>query len=215
MLLVGIAGFGSYCNSATAGTVEEQAEGTTVWQAGVDGVEIEWNSDGSVKRISSRFSTPVEFGDRRGIAKAQIIAEEKAKAAIVRFVDQSVASTRVVGEVQSDLNKARQARESGKSPNITKVDDRTLMESLTEVTTSFAAGQLKGVIVLEKGYSDKTEEAWVVVGISDKTLKAARGVKQMGAEPQAPAGGSSTDGLGRQPSEVRRTRTGNCKVDRD
>jgi hypothetical protein len=32
-----------------------------------------------------------------------------------------------------------------------------------------ASGYLQGVIVLEKGYSDKTDEAWVVVGISDKT----------------------------------------------
>ena len=95
-----------------AGEVARQEDGSTVWQAGVDGVEIEWNPDGSVKRIYSRYSTPVEFPDRRGIAKAQIIAEEKAKAGIVRFMEQSVASTRVVTEVQSDLNKATQERQS-------------------------------------------------------------------------------------------------------
>ena len=188
--------------SAAAGTVEEQTGGTTVWQAGVDGIEIEWNTDGSVKRISSKFSTPVEFGDRRGISKAQIIAEEKAKAAIVRFLNQSVSSTRVVAEVQNDLSKATQERETGKSASVKKVDDRTMVETLTEVTTSFASGQLKGVIILEKGYSDKTDEAWVVVGISDKTIKAARDVKTMGAEPRPEKSG---DALGLQPSEIRRT----------
>ena len=34
-----------------------------------------------------------------------------------------------------------------------------MMEALVEVTTSFTSGHLKGVIVLEMGYSDKTDEA--------------------------------------------------------
>jgi hypothetical protein len=156
-----------------AGTVEEQNGASTVWQAGVDGVEIEWNADGTVGRISSKYSTPVEFGDRRGISKAQIIAEEKAKAAILRFMDQAVSSTRVVAEVQNDLNRATQDRETGKGATVKKVDDRTMVEALTEVTTSFASGHLRGVIVLEKGYDDEIEQAWVVVGISDKTIRAA------------------------------------------
>src|SRR5262245_60504784 len=153
MVLIGMMVLGGYACPAAAGTVEEQAEGGTVWQAGVDGVEIEWKPDGSVRRISSKFSTPVEFGDRRGISKAQIIAEEKAKAAIIRFINQSITSTRTVGEVLNDLNRATQERETGKSPSVKKVDDRTMVESLAEVTASFASGQLKGVIVLEKGYS--------------------------------------------------------------
>jgi hypothetical protein len=190
---------------ATAGTVQGEPDGNTTWQAGVDGVEVEWNADGSVKRISSRYSTPVEFGDRRGISKAQIIAEEKAKAAIIRFLDQRVASTRIVAEVQNDLNTATQERESGKAPVVKKLDNRTMVEALTEVTASFASGRLRGVVVLEKGYSDKTDEAWVVVGISDSSIKAARDVQNMGREQQSPPASSALDSLGRQPSEVRRS----------
>src|SRR5690348_1329129 len=115
-------------SGASAGSVDER-DGTTVWTAGVDGVEIEWNADGSVKRILSRYATPVEFGDRRGIAKAQIIAEEKAKAAVVRFMNQSVASTRVVAEVQNDLNHATQERGTETKPTVKKLDERTMMES--------------------------------------------------------------------------------------
>jgi hypothetical protein len=186
-----------------AGSVEDQTNENVVWQAGVDGIEVEWNNDGSVRRISSKFSTPVEFGDRRGISKAQIIAEEKAKAAIVRFLNQDVASGRIIGEVQYDLNRAIQNRESGEKPKVKKLDDRTMVEALTEVTTSFASGHLKGVIVLEKGYSDKTDEAWVIVGISEKTIKAARRITEMGREQHDDSGGS--DNLGKQPSETRRT----------
>lgn len=191
-------------SSAGAGSVDERSDGATVWQAGIDGVEVEWNANGSVKRISSRYGTPVEFGDRRGISKAQIIAEEKAKAAIIRFMDQSVSSTRVATEMQNDLNHATQERETGAKPTVKKVDQRTMLESLTEITTSFASGKLKGVIVLEKGYDDKTDEAWVVVGISDKTIRAARDVRNMGQE-ERPAQSAGSDQLGKQPSEVRRS----------
>jgi len=182
LTLFGAVGLASHY--AAAGTAEQQANGGTVWQAGVDGIEIEWNANGTVRRISSKFSTPVEFADRRGISKAQIIAEEKAKAAIIRFLDQSVSSTRVVAEVQNDVNKATQERQTGAAPRVGKVDERTLIENLTEVTTSFAKGALRGVIILEKGYDSKTEEASVVVGISDKTIAASRGVRQMQLEPQ-------------------------------
>jgi hypothetical protein len=185
-----------------AGDVAVNAEGAVTWQAGVDGVEIEWNPDGSVKRIYSRYSTPVEFADRRGIANAQIIAEEKAKAGIVRFMQQSVASTRVVAEVQSDLNKATQQRSTGSPSAVRKTDERTLIETLTEITASFASGTLRGVIVLEKGYDDKAEEAWVVVGIGEKSIKAAGAVKDMmNGSPQS----SSSNSIGTQPSEVRRS----------
>ncbi len=87
---------------AFAGDATIQNDGSVTWQAGVDGVEIEWNADGSVRRIYSRYGTPVEFPDRRGIAKAQIIAEEKAKANIVRIMSQGISSARIVGEIQTD-----------------------------------------------------------------------------------------------------------------
>jgi len=199
MLIVAMCGVPSW-----AGEVTVQNDGSTTWQAGVDGVEIEWNADGSIKRVYSRYSTPVEFPDRRGITKAQIIAEEKAKAAIVGFMNQSVSSTRVVTEVQADLNKAVQERQTGASAIVRKIDQRTLVEALTEVTASFASGKLSGVIVLEKGYDDKAQEAWVVVGISQKTIKAAREVQNTIADPNIGNRGGR-DSMGMQPSEIRRS----------
>ncbi len=179
-------------------------KGGITWQAGVDGIEIEWNQDGSMKRLYSRHSVPVEFPDRRGITKAQIIAEEKAKANIIRFINQSATSTRIVAEVQADINKATQNRQTGEKAVIKKVDDRTVIESLTEITTSFASGNLRGVIVLERGYDSKLEEAWIVVGISEKTTAASRGVKDMIDNPGKTRPLSSS--LGIQSSEVRKSK---------
>jgi hypothetical protein len=155
-------------NGALAGEVSVETDGVVTWQSGVDGPKIEWNADGSFRRISSRYSTPVEFADRQGIYKAQIIAEEKAKAAIISYIKQDLTASRVVNEIQEDLNKATQERTTGTSARVSKTDTRTIVSNLTEVTTSAAAGSLRGVIVLEKGFNTKTEEAWVVVGISDK-----------------------------------------------
>lgn len=191
-----------------AGDATVRNDGSVTWQAGVDGVEIEWNADGSVRRLYSRYATPVEFPDRRGIAKAQIIAEEKAKANIVRFLKQDITSARIVGEIQADVNKATQHRQTGSAATVSKVDERTVMDSLTEVTGSFATGTLTGVIVLEKGYDDKTQEAWTVVGVSEKTIGAARGVRGKMIEPDVsePSGSLNQPNFGLQRGEVRRSR---------
>ncbi|MBF0108782.1 MAG: hypothetical protein HQL76_06365 [Magnetococcales bacterium] len=197
--------------SSHAGDVGIASDGSMTWKAGIDGVEIEWNADGSVKRLYSRYSHPVEFADRRGIMTAQTIAEEKAKGAIVRFMNQSVGSNRIVTEVENDINKATQERQSGANATVRKMDERTLISNLTEVTTSFAAGKLSGVIILERGYEEKMQEAWVVVGISQKTINSARSVSQMtsggASAPQVdqPSAKRSENDPGHQGSEIRRT----------
>lgn len=161
---------------ASAGTVETQPDGASVWQAGIDGVEIEWAPDGSFNRIYSKFTQSVAFPDQQGIAKSQTIAEEKAKAAIMRFMDQQVATARVTTEIQNDMNNSTRTRADGKD-EITKVSQRQMIENLTEVTASSAAGRLRGVIVLERGYDQKAEAAWVKVGISKKTMAGAQNLK--------------------------------------
>ena len=195
---------------ALAGQATLNSDGQVNWQEGADGVQIGWNADGSVKNITSKNSQPVEFPDRRGIHTAQVIAEEKAKADVIRFMKQSVATSRVVTDVENDLNKATQERLTSAKASVGKVDERTLIRNLTEVTASFAAGNLTGVVVLETGYDSKTEEAWTVVGISNDTLSAARKVQQMLSGPAAnppPAveqNGTQNSDL-TQPSEVRRS----------
>jgi hypothetical protein len=163
-------------SAAWAGEVKEGADGGAVWQAGIDGVEIEWGSDSSFNRIYSRFAQPVAFPDRQGISKAQIIAEEKAKAAIIRFLDQQIVTGRAVTEVQNDMNQSTRVK-NGDNDTITKTSQRQMVENLSEVTSSFSSGHLRGVIVLERGYDQKEELAWVKVGISRKTMAGADALK--------------------------------------
>lgn len=185
--------------SAYAGDVSTKPDGSTVWQAGIDGVEIEWGSDGSFNRIYSLFNQPVQFPDRQGITKAQIIAEEKAKAAIIRFIDQQVATARVVTQVDNDIQQATRTQGTGKQESIAKTNQRTMVENLSEITSSAAAGKLRGVIILERGYNKKEEYAWVKVGVSKKTIATSRALKDAlrGEHPaDTPSGQSKQQGSG-------------------
>ena len=189
------------------------ANGVT-WQAGVDGVEIEFGPDGKIKRIFSRYSHEVTMADRRGIRTATTIAEEKAKANIIRFMEQKVATGRVVTEVEATISKTKQER-NDKSSSIERIDQRVVSESLAEMTASYAKGTLRGVVLLEQGYDEKKQEAWVVVGISEKTIRAARGVREALTEdekkqvPEAnkgPSPSTTPENPLRQPSEQRRSK---------
>lgn len=157
--------------------------GEITWDAGVDGVSLIFDASGRLERLISTFRQPVSIPDASGIRKAKTIAEEKAKAAIVRFTDEQISSERVISQVESDVTSTTYAKATGVNSTTT----RQMVESVTELTKSYAAGTLTGVIVLEQGYDAETQEAWVTVGISDKTKGAAAAVQQLINEPVAPA----------------------------
>lgn len=201
-------------SSPMAGELTTGPANAPLWQAGVDGVEIDWTPEGDFDRIYATFYQTVSVPDRRGISQAQVIAEEKAKAAIVRFLDQSSSTNRLVVEVAKDTEDATNSvttKEGG--GGISKEVKRSLLASLTEVTHSYAEGRLRGVIALEKGYDAQKQEAWVKVGMSRRTMNAATSVQKALAAPTAMA--DSTDASPatptasiefHQPSEVRQSR---------
>ena len=187
--------------NAAAGDLSQDLDGSIVWKAGIDGVEMKFGPDGQFERIESQASHPVRFPDRQGVAKAQVIAEEKAKAGIVRFMErEDLTSGRVVTQIDNDVEQATRRRTNNDPDNISKTNQRTMIETVTEFTASFASGKLRGVVVLERGYSDRDEEAWVKVGISRKSMGASRALKNaiesdLGADEltRSPPNENSTD----------------------
>ncbi len=201
--LVCISGFSVL---AFASKVTVDSDKDIVWQAGVDGVEIEWAPDGSFKRVYSLFYSPVRFPDRAGISKAQMIAEENAKANIVRFIKQNTSDERLITQVDTDTDSAvRSQNQAGDS--ISKETKRTMISTLTQTTRSFASNDLRGVITLEKGYDQKREEVWVKVGISTKTMNAAQSLSNAISTPSSDSQGRNVNSGNnlRQDSEVRKT----------
>src|SRR4051794_40024280 len=75
----------------------------------LDGLDIEFDKQGNWSKIYSTYTQPVDVPDRRGIKKAQVIAEEKGKAQIVRFLQQNVSSERLVTWVMHRIRAALRA----------------------------------------------------------------------------------------------------------
>lgn len=165
-----------------AGEVGALPDGRIAWEAGVDGVVIEWGDDGSFERIYSQYTQPVSIPNSRGVRNAKTIAEEKAKAAIVRFLEQSVSTERLTAEVSKDIESAVSQSSNGGDVAFSDSATSTAMTSLEEFTSSYASGELRGVIRLEEGYDPSAGEAWVKVGISKKTMRAAASVRSALAE---------------------------------
>ncbi|MBK3404169.1 hypothetical protein H0176_22180 [Methylorubrum populi] len=190
--------------AADAQSVEKRPDGTVEWKAGINGVTLEFNPAGGVRRIYSKYSHPVTIADKRGVHTATVIAEEKAKGEIVRFLEQDVASGRVVNEFENTVSKTTQEK-AGDGRSISTVDQRTIGQSLTELSSSMASGTLSGVVVLESGYDEKEQEAWVVVGLSEKSMSAAQATRDMLKEKRRPAPSGTGPGpattAGRGPAE--------------
>ncbi|MBO1020439.1 hypothetical protein IPV08_10710 [Methylobacterium sp. SD274] len=197
VVILGISG------AAHAQTIDKTSDGTVTWQAGVDGATIDFNPDGTWKRVYSKYAHPVAIADKRGVKTATIIAEEKAKANIVRFLNQHVTSGRVVAEVENTMSKTDQQKGSG-GESITTTDQRAMSQSLTEMTGSFASGTLTGVVVLENGYDDKEKEAWVVVGVSRKSMAAAKATQGAINESLEPARSMNTNAPSAAPQQPER-----------
>jgi nicotinamide mononucleotide adenylyltransferase len=146
-------------------------------------VELKFDKDGALLSLKSTQSHPVEFPDRRGISKAYIIAEEKAKANIARFKKQMTSSTRLVDEGDaSESNSNRSKSNTGETWS--KENTRKVNESLREITEGSASMLLEGVRVIGQSYDEKKEEVTVVVGINRQSAQAA---KQIGSTFGQPA----------------------------
>lgn len=137
------------------------------------GVELRLDRSGKLLSIKSTHQHPVEFQDRRGINKAYIIAEEKAKANIARFMNQTVSTSRVTTELDDSTSLSSRNR-SNSGESWTKDNSRKVTESLMEITTSQASAILRGVRVIERSYNEKNEEVSVVVGINRESAQAAQ-----------------------------------------
>ncbi len=183
---------------AVTGEIERGHDGTTKWNAGSDGVVVEWGSDGGFDRIYSKYTQPVSVPNSRGVRTAKTIAEEKAKAAIIRFLEQSVATSTLTSEVSNDIEQSTASSANGSGIKFSSTVSSEMMTSLGEFTSSFSTGTLRGVIRLEEGYEAATNEAWVKVGFSNKTMRASSAVRDAiardGEEP-LDANGKSIDGL--------------------
>jgi hypothetical protein len=137
------------------------------------GVEFRTDKDGKLLSVKSTYQHPVEFPDRRGIAKAYKIAEEKAKGNIARFMEQSVKTSTLITELDESQSQSNRSR-SNTGATWNKDNSRKVTESLLELNGSNASAVLRGVRVIERTYSAENEEVTVVVGINKESQQGAQ-----------------------------------------
>jgi hypothetical protein len=206
--LLGAVLFVSYSAAAQAQTVArlDDDNQAVVADDGL-GVEVKFDANGQLLSVKSTFFHPIDFPDRRGINKAYIIAEEKAKANIARFMQQVSSSTRTVKEVDDSLSRATR-NSSTEGESWSKENTRKVIESLEEVTRSSSQAVLQGVRILERSYDEKSEEVKVVVGINRQSMSGAGQLDQsMNPQNSAARPGSKTgpdQKFPAQPPEQRR-----------
>lgn len=142
-----------------------------------EGVELLFDKEGKLLSIKSTFTQAVTSADRRDIAKAYVIAEEKAKANIARFLNQSISSSRIVSELDESARVLKGNGDYGGGV-WSKDSSRRVSQSFNEILTSNSSAILRGVQVLSRLYSEKDEEVRVVVGIRKEAEGVARRIQR-------------------------------------
>ena len=181
--------------------VPTTAVAQTEFELPLRGISIVTGADGEWAEIYATGIQPVTFPDRRGINTAQTIAEERAKVVFVEFFESSETTferltTEMVGESA--------VTQSGQTEAV-----RTVATSMNETIRSYVKGSLRGVVVLEAGYDEAREEAWVRMGMTRATIATAGSLRRtLQGQGRAPgeqaAPPSSAAPVTSQPSEIRR-----------
>lgn len=196
-----------FCSTSQSGVALIEGGNQAVVSDDGLGVELKFDASGQLLSLKSTFFHPVDFPDRRGINKAYIIAEEKAKANIARYMRQVSTSDRTLREVDESLSTA--SRTSGtQGASWTKENTRKVVESLEEVTGSSAQAVLRGVRIIERSYDERSEEVKVVVGINRQSMAGAdqldQSMNRSGATSRPESGSSEPQSFPAKPSERRR-----------
>lgn len=172
---------------AVAGEVIDASPGHFTWEENaVTGPVFEATPQGW--QIYTHMTQAVKIADRRGIESAKIIAEERAKGAIVAFMHQHSTNFRAHVEEETTTNKTTAA--DGGTP-VADATTRDVTDALAQAQTSFASGDLYGVTVIGQDYDEAKREVTVKVGMSSKSVAQAREMRramaEAGSDDRAPA----------------------------
>ena len=133
-----------------------------------DGITV----DTTAQRLVSVHREPVRFPDARGRRDARVMAVERAKGAVVRYLDQRQQTLRSVEDTtEIETNRSRTTGNAGQSAE-DRVS-RNMRELLRRVEQSFAEGRLRGLLLLEEQYDAENETLCVAMGVSARSADAA------------------------------------------
>lgn len=162
------------------------------------GVEIVFLPDGSDwLRIKSRGESDLLIGDNRDVMDAYRKATLKAKAEIVKFMNEKLKTAETMDEMTKTMTE-----NNGQSQSV----NRKTMETLTTSINNSAEAILKGVLTIEQSVDKVAKVARVTVGVSRKSMKVADGLSNAIKTDQSTPQNRSVGGAGSPNSEIRRSK---------
>jgi hypothetical protein len=176
---------------------------TVTFELPVQGITVEAGPDGRFDRLYATGVAPVDFNDRRGIAAGQRLAELRAKAELIKFLGERMSDETIASELETTSEVSSRTLVGSESRERTL--KRTVARTISQILRTRTEGALTGVQVLEAGYDETREEAWVKVGFSRTSIALSSEVRRALNNNSGPVGGAEPQRsvIERQPSEVR------------
>lgn len=143
----------------------------TIYQDPIGVNKVKFSPDGtSIQSIMSTGEAELLIGDQQDIRMATKKAELRAKAAIAKFMSETISSSESLQEMTDTMTST--------TSNADKSITRDSVEKMTESISSNANELIKGVITLKQDVDRDNKMVVVTVGINENTLKAATSLKQ-------------------------------------
>jgi len=135
------------------------------------GVQVKLNKDGSFRAILATGEAELQFGDRKDVRQAISKATMRAKAAISKFMSESIATTETLEEITNTLS-------ANDTTTNTASAQRDVVETYIEGITNSSSTVLTGVVTLMQDINKDAKYVIVTVGVKEQTIRAAAGFSQ-------------------------------------
>lgn len=189
-------------NSTDTTSSENQKPQKTITYKEPTGVQVEFNEDSSIKKILASGEAELEFGDAKDKRQAVQKATLRAKAAIAKFLTESIKTTETLDEIQKTVNNAKS--------DGSKLVTRETIETQAEIIENKAEEILQGVVTLQQDIDPEKKFVTVTVGMKEETIQAAKDLKGKieSSETSSPSDASSDIATSEQTEkEVRRSKS--------
>jgi len=153
----------------------------------IGGVKVEYDEYGSWRRMRTTGESELLFGSPSDIRRAKKKSVLRAKAALVKFMKQTITSSEHLENVANTIS--NEQRKGGK---YSKDALKKTLEDESEMISGSADGILRGIIVLEEKVDKNNQNVWVTLGVSRRTVQAATGLKRSINSPKSSSQRSTT-----------------------
>ena len=186
---------------STNSSDESKKEPETIYQDPT-GIQTFFNTDGSIQKILASGEAELDFGDKKDERQALQKATLRAKAAIAKFLNETIKSTKTLEEIQKTVGNATAGGD--------KTTTRSTVETQVEMLENKAEALLRGVVTLQQDIDRDKKLVTVTVGMKEETIQAAKDLQgqiaSSGSTPTVASTSNAMEGSESGGREIRRSK---------